>query len=337
MRLGIKTIIDYSNYGNRFQNYAVQKILSKYGDCVNVDAKYPGASVKRKYQVWSLLSGLLDLFMPGRSFRYFKGIRFNKRLKYASADTCDAFFYGSDQIWNPTYERPDFIIPAIPEKKNIALSASIGIDHIPEEHSEMFAKGLPMFDAISVRENTAVDIVRSYTGKIPELLMDPTLYLSADEWRVIESKKVRRLPKKYVLVFFLGSISDARRKSINAFAKENNAEVVVVFEDKWNNLSPEDMIHLIDHAFIILTDSFHGTVFSIIFSKPFLTYSREDNLLKMNSRLDALLKMFGFESRYNAVLNNDILNCDFSKVPQIIDAERKHMDTFIEDSIASLR
>lgn len=333
MRYGIKTIIDYSNYGNRYQNYAVQQILNQYGECANVDRKYPGKSCICKYVLWRFAAPLLEKVMPGKNYRYYKCIEFNRFLKYTSADKCDVIFYGSDQIWNPTYERPDFVNPEYAEKKVIALSASVGIDDIPANYEELYREGLKKFDAISVREEAAISIVEKYVDKKPTVLIDPTLYLSVNQWRKIEAKRIKGLPQKYYLLFFLGEISKKRLDEINNLARENNAEVVRAFSGKWNNLSPEEMLYAIDNAELVVTDSFHGTVFSIIFSRPFAVFDRIDSQLKMNSRINNLLKMFNMLDRYNVKLDQQVFDCDFSNVNEVLVVERNKVDLFIQSSL----
>lgn len=326
---GIKTIIDYSNYGNRFQNYAVQKILSRYGKVANVDRKYPNKKVKYKYLLWRLSGPVIEKLFPHKDYKYFKMMRFNRFLSYASPEKCDAFFYGSDQIWNPTYGRNDLIIPKYKDKNNIALSASIGIDKIPSKYENIFKRGLPFYSSISVREDNAVEIIKGFTGVEPELLIDPTLYLTANEWRRIAARKIKKTPKNFILLFFLGEISNNRMNKINRFAIQNGLEIVRIFDDKWANLSPEELLYLFDNAQLIITDSFHGTAFSIIFSTPFLVVDREDNQLRMSSRITSLLKIFHMEDRYNHDFSDSLLECDFSNVEDILHEERIKIDRYI--------
>ncbi len=326
---GIKTIIDYSNYGNRFQNYAVQKILSRYGKVANVDRKFPNKNVIYKYLLWRLAGPVLEKLFPQKDYKYYKMMNFNRFIAYASPEKCDAFFYGSDQIWNPTYGRKDLIIPEYKDKKNIAFSASIGIEKIPSEYEILFRTGLPFYSSISVREDNAVDIIKKFTGVEPELLIDPTLYLTANEWRRIAARKMHKIPKKFILLFFLGEISDNRMQMISRFAIQNCMELVQIFNGRWANLSPEELLYLFDNAQLIITDSFHGTAFSIIFSTPFLVVDREDNQLRMSSRITSLLKTFHMEDRYNHDFSDSLLECDFSNVDDILHEERIKIDKYI--------
>lgn len=331
-KLGIYTLNDNDNYGNRLQNYAVHQILNKYGDCENAVARYPDLKHQLKYYLWKITVGIIGKIFIKKSFRVYHFYDFNKNMKYASKQReYDYYFYGSDQIWNPTYGIQNLINPNTPKSKNVSISASIGINNIPCEYENIMKEGLNKFEHISVREDKAAEIVERYVGKKPVVLIDPTMYLDKKVWEKIEKKPKYIFDRKYVLLYFLGTLSDVRKKEINEFASKHNA-IILDIRDKeyWNNTSPSEFLYLIHHCMFMITDSFHGSIFSILFEKPFGIYKREDTQLAMNCRIETLLKKFRLENKQVTCATEFEMEHDYRHVFEIIKGESKKLDQYLD-------
>ena len=198
----------------------------------------------------------------------------------------------------------------------------------------MIRIGLDKFKAISVREDTAADIVEKYTGTRPVVLMDPTLCLSSNAWSKLETLPDCNFSKPYLLLYFLGEISSERKEKIRQFAEENNLNIINLLDEKlYDKLSPSDFIFLIHHARFVITDSFHGAVFSIIFKRHFLVFNREDGLSKMNSRIETLLNKFDFQwINLDKVkkIDSSMFIHDYEKVDVVINEEIKKTKSFLD-------
>ena len=253
LTIGIHTLNDNENYGNRLQNYAVNYIFSRYGKVYNIGKSF----FNFKYLIWRITGGKIERFFPKKNYRVYKITDFNRRMKYTKK--ADINIYGSDQIWNPYYAGKSLINPLT--KNNIAFCASFGLSEIPKEYENLFREGLEKFDSVSVREYRGKEIFLDYTGRNAEILCDPTMYVPKEHWRSLEKCPKGFENKKYVFEYFLDG--------------GNN--------DKF---SVEEFLYLIDHAESVVTDSFHVCVFSLIFGKKFTVIERPP----MQSRIDTLLK-----------------------------------------------
>ncbi len=325
MNFGIYTLNDNENYGNRLQNYAVQYIFGQYGNVFNMNELFSDNKVRIKYALWKLTGGSIERIFRNKNYRIYRSIDFNRKLNY-NKKSADYYIYGSDQIWNPFYAEKFFIDPVTPKEKNIAFCASIGMDNIPKEYENLFSEGLKKFTYVSVREKSAVDIVTKYRGYSPEILLDPTMYLTAKQWRSIERKPKVVIPEKYILVYFLG---EYEKQKIYDFAAIKNIPIIDLSERECaGKFSPEEFLYLIDNAFYVITDSFHASVFSIIFRKRFSVSGRKDNDISMNSRIHTLLERFDMQEHF---VKGDMLYCmdEIPDVTGVLEYERNRTDEFI--------
>lgn len=207
----------------------------------------------------------------------------------------DAFVVGSDQIWN-TNDGIYYLSWVRNERRKIAYAASFGgCDTLPDDKT--LAEWLKRFDYVSVREQSGVEICVNAGRKDAVCVADPTMLLSAADYLKIASKE---LPKdKYLFIYFLGTRTIINWKEIYAFAKEKGLKIIYVAsqgqEDKFNHIqaSIHEWLSLIANAEYVITNSFHGTVFTLLFSKKFLTYPVTGVAIKMNDRITTLLNPLG--------------------------------------------
>ena len=232
-KVGIITVHGYHNYGNRLQAYAVQKIIEDLGfDVVTIKTKTSLTNIKptKLQSLYNNRHNLFNKIVSKISNLKYKELS-NKRLKrfetftskhiketsfYISNnavpntidDNYDFFVTGSDQVWNPVLKGTDIeFLQFASQQKRVAFSASIGTSFIPEERQAYYKKALNDMHSISVRENEAKDIVKQLTGrKDIEVLVDPTMLLSKEEWLDITTSSMLQ-SSPYILVYFLGEKS----------------------------------------------------------------------------------------------------------------------------------
>lgn len=365
MKIGIVTIPDHTNYGNRLQNFAVSHVLQTRFGCKTVSL----AAYKEKpfengnYVLWlkNKIAKTLCLFPEMAEKRLGNGITrwrnfYNwskqniptknlyehKCLPESLNEQYDVFFAGSDQIWNykfPGTKYDDYFLKFAEDKKKAAISGSLGVEEIPEEWRQTYIDGLSGFAHISVREDAGAKIVKDLIGRDVPVLVDPVMLLSQKEWLKVSKKPRVDVSKPYILKYYLGD--EAEEEKIDRWAKENGYEVYELLNDKIPELysaGPGEFISLIANAVLVASDSFHCIAFSIIFRKPFVVYARLGSGNYMTSRLDTLLGKFGFQGRWKHLLTPDeYLACDYSKVDDVMVMEQKKALNYIQTVLDSVK
>jgi len=331
-RVGLVTITGDSNFGNRLQNYAMQRIISELGfSCstiLNTPAPIPphldtSAPVRPRSLVRRLGGRLARRVFRGRAERErvaalrlhaVKDARaraFNRTHIHETEFTIyrdtptgdldamyDYFVVGSDQVWNPEFRKLaeiDFLTFA-EKRKRIAFSASIGIPEIPEEHRAFYSERLRDFAHISVREDAAAAIVHDLTGRTVPVTIDPTLMLGEADWAALATAHPARPGTGYILTYFLGPRAAACEDLIRSCADRLSLKVVHLNDFSAGTLyaaDPAEFLGFVRNARLHFTDSFHGAIFSVIFGTPFVSFYRA--WLNMGSRLDTLLATLKLE------------------------------------------
>lgn len=351
-KVAIITMFGCENYGNRLQNYATQIILEKKG--LNPISIKNNDRLNNKVKKIKFLKKLISFLIRNvlakiSNFfdkRYKSFEKFNENIKLTkfhksiyNVGQYDYYIVGSDQVWKPTYGRlSDMdLLSFAPENKRIAFSASFGIDELPIEHIDRTKKELLKFKAISVREDAGKKIVENLTGRTDiEILIDPTMMLDSNDWDKVSKKPKMLKNQKYILTYFLGIISEERKNEIKKLAQNMEYEIINLMDknSEFYNCGPSEFLYLHKNAELICTDSFHSSVFSIIYNKPFVVFEREDNRVNMNSRIETLLSKFKLEERkFVGELTNNILNHDYSEAYKILEEERKKSKEFLEKAL----
>lgn len=259
----------------------------------------------------------------------------------------DVFCIGSDQVWN--YEKgyslePFFACFDKKGTKKISYGSSIGLSSLSKEAEDVFKRELSGFTSLSVREQQASDLLQKLLNKDVDVVLDPTLILNSKEW--LEVAKTDMCPKeKYVLVYIVtikpcDYVLEVARK----VAKEKGLKIVRICRDAYPEHSgndveeiltagPSDFVGLFANAEFVVTNSFHGTVFSINFSKPF--YSVIKSRHSTNSRLTSILQKLALEDRILAVGSPlpEIKDIDFTIPAQRLEAEREHSFSYIKKAL----
>ena len=347
-KIGIVTINDNNNYGNRLQNYAVQKIL----DNLKVDAitlrNDPQINISNKF----ILRYIKNIFNKGTYSRYEdrknlfkefnKNIRFsiNKITPFSKLKEYDYFITGSDQVWNPNFGRLRDVdlLEFTDSKKRISFAASFGISNLPKQYNNKLEKALKNYKAISVREDAGKKIIEDVVGrKDVEVLVDPTMLLTSDEWDKVAKKPEQLKTDRYILNYFLGELSEKRKEEIDRIAKENNCKVINILDQTspFYCTGPSEFLYLEKNAFLVCTDSFHSCVFATLYNRPFIIFNREDNNVSMNSRVETLINKFNLKNReYNGKeITKENLNHDYTEAYKILDEERKKSIKFLRKAL----
>lgn len=346
-KAAIITIVS-RNYGNRLQNFALQETLKKMGIYVETLPMRNGKGTpkeKAKYRIKLFLhyatGAYADIAWEKFDNRIVWGKCLNDKTLQELIARYDSFIAGSDQIWNPLFKinTDRELLTFVPSLKRIAYAASIGLSEFPEEHFEHYSSEWKKFHAISVREDQAADIVQQGTGNRPQVVLDPTMLLKKEEWEKI-LKPVRKHRKFYVS-YFLGNHVAEYDASIKKYVFEKNCDLVELTDNAGNinpNLGPAEFLGFLHDAQGVFTDSYHGTVFSILFQKPFLVYERatQKGYGNMNSRIDTLLNTFKLQEHkisYSIDEKDMQTEWDLLAVEKVLNLKRSEAQAFLKQAL----
>jgi len=248
------------------------------------------------------------------------------------------FVCGSDQVWNHNF---DFSIDAFflnfveKGKRKIAFAPSFGIEDVPKSLHEKYQKSFNDFDFLSVREAEGAKILNEITGHNVPVLLDPIFLLSKNDWIENFSIKTQNNRKPFILCYTLGKEDEIALEICRKIASENDYDVVrlgrgrddVKLNDlivEWS-VGPIEFLELIYNSKLVVTNSFHGTAFSINFNIPFFCVLSKKN--KRTSRINNILRVFNLEERivyeYDKSIHLKLNLKDPSTINDIILKERE--------------
>lgn len=318
LKVGILTFHAVSNYGAVLQAYALMRYLRQQGHEVEL-IDYQPEYLMRRYQITAKA-----LLHPITWVKWLKAFRFKeftkKHLKlssrlYASegelsaaAGAYDVVITGSDQVWNPEIAKPPMVDPAFfldfvgGDQRRISYAASFGVDSIAEEFHAEVRDLLGRMDAIAIREQSGKDIVCELIGKdaAVEVVPDPTLLLES-----YDDLAPKPSLERYVFVYRVQTSG-----LIEMVARVASADAGVPLVKGFNTIriwkegakvvlpDPKGWLGYIKYAEVVVTNSYHGTIFSILFRKKFFTVSLTGKTAKRNARLLFLLQKLGLEDRF---------------------------------------
>ena len=328
MKVGIITFHPAYNYGAFLQTYALQKTLEKLGHSVEIidyrpyyllNPYYP-LSKPSKYtheqKLWIYLGGRIlrfwrdiqninqrrkresDFKNAVKNYLILSNIPYNNYsdLKIAPPEY-DYYITGSDQIWNPGITGgeldPAYFLDFVTKSgKSAAYAASIGKSVLNAGYTTQFRVLIRNIDSITLREASSVPFVEKESGKTVSVTADPTLLLSNDEWEGI-TKAPKHPVKEYLLVYTI-NINHSISGFINRVSRELNLPVFYIggglqkYFPRSSFVSPEEFLWYFKHASFVITDSFHGTVFSIINRRSFYTIQPAENITRVHDLLTSL-------------------------------------------------
>ena len=377
MTIGIITIHNSTNYGACLQSWGLYKFLVDNGfNCEIIDlhrpvhsdyvysnryTDYRGLSIKKHRQ--SLKDWIYKhIYDPNKipTARIKKFCEFNDQIKlskrycsidelYANPPLYDVYITGSDQLWNPTQPfciEPYFLTFVKNGGKKISYAASIGINELTDCEKKDFKKWLETYDYISVREMQAKTLLETFIEKPIHQVADPTFLLGSDYWRSIAIHP--NITKPYILVFKLYK-GNALVDYAARIGKEAGKKVIVLPMGRKTNrckvvkdAGPLEFLGYMAHADLVITDSFHATVFAIIMgAKNFFSYISPTN--KRGSRITTLLSNFNvpdhiiaqdLSTTYTDMVQKPI---DVNAIYEIAKQQQQKSGTYLMNSIKNLQ
>lgn len=330
-KVGVITWHYYINFGSGLQAFATAKILSDLGyESCHINYRDPvhGICTGLNYHFRKIVKTILSTFSKELKKKYSPYPNVlnyqNKYLKQTKAfqrgaDMTSiikdyyALVYGSDQIWAPNCYNSVYMGDFVPDNvKKISYAASIGLNDIPANMIETYKKHLSAFHAISVREEEGKQLLKQKCGLDAAVVLDPTLMLDVEIYRSMQAP-IRGINGKYLFCYFLNP-KHRYQKSVEEYANKNNLQIIGVSDNlndaSWmrcfKGLGADQFLWLINHAETIFTDSYHGSIFSLLFHKNLWTFVRfaEDNPICQNSRIRQLSNNFNLSHR---IINEDSL------------------------------
>lgn len=362
MKTGIVTFHSAHNYGASLQTWAMQKTLRNLGvDPVIIN--YRPEVIESLYHPLDQYHGMKRTAMAilktvgrnkavKRSRRYEAFIKKNysltqeyhnyPELKKGVFDL-DSCIVGSDQVWNIQHTDgydPAYFLEFLPETvKKVSYAASVGTDYILPGIQKDFKKGLTDFHGISVRESSAQPLIQNLTEKPVDVVLDPTLLLQKEDYE--ELRKPVPHKEKYILVYMMEKNTNVI-KLANHYSKVLGLPIIqrrpyTVFENEitpFYTATPDEFLDYMANAEYVITNSFHGTVFSILYEKPFVSMLHSDT----GSRTADLLKMLELEKH---LLAEDEIRPEFGKfafdekerTKELLEKYRNHSLDFLKRTL----
>jgi len=326
MKVGILTFQRAQNYGALFQAYALQTIIHKLGftseliDYRHIGEKKNIPNIKngiRAYihDIFYFVIGFNNNRVRNKRFSDFK----NQNLVYSKEyypDTVslnkilniyDTIITGSDQVWNPNITNSDmsYFLDFVDIKtKKVSYSPSFGVTVLPQNIIPKITLLLNQIDFLSIREAQGQQIIRELCNRNAQLVLDPTLLLTNKDWDnlliKLEFKKpyifcyaLGDQPRMMDLCYYLKDMTGYPIVKIGSLKDKSNKNIIFAYSS-----GPREFLSLIKEAEIVVTNSYHGTILSIIYEKPFYTIPTEGNIkIARNSRLLSILTLFQLEDR----------------------------------------
>ena len=371
MKISIITVLNTINYGSVLQTYATQKYLSDMGfdtefvDFSRKDQKY-GQIVKKtifskrnnlKQMIKKPIKDALDIISLGKSYRVFRGF-LNRNIKmskisYGSFEElvvnpplADIYCTGSDQMWNSFWNNgieKSFFLDYAQEKPRTAFCTSIGMTEFPIKDKEILLRLIKKYSFISVREKSAELLLKKY-GISAYTAMDPTLLIEGCFWKKMATK--RSVARPYLLVYQLhydkhqGVVfNEAVRKIAESFSLDIIRITYSISDIQLGKKivlpKVEEFISLFANADYVITDSFHGTAFSVNLNRPFSVIYPE----QFSTRIECLLQLIGMEERKLSNINQIIgleRDISFDKVNEILKNKREECKHIFQERLKTV-
>jgi hypothetical protein len=325
MKVGILTFPDSISYGAVLQMYALQTAVERLGHEAEV-IHYHNAYMKAEKHIRKgqgtlrfVLQRAVRRWVHRPLYAAFTAFeRQNVRLHPARAfsdraslmrfgSAYDAVVCGSDQVWNPGITDTDssyFLDFCGDHTRRVAYAPSFGVEELPSDVAQTIRPHLAAFDALSVREEAGRRLVQQVAERDAAVVVDPTLLLTAEDWMALERPHPAAVGE--YIVYFTVRRSDALFARCVAWAESHGMKMLVVGGNRRTadrnrhplityvpDIGPQEWLYLMHHARYVVTNSFHGTAFSVIFEKDFFV----EYPARTASRLQQVVEGLGFDSR----------------------------------------
>lgn len=332
------------NYGSCFQTYALHKAITGTELPSGERCSYQLIPIRTFKEIArkTYLSPVMALFRS--QFASFE----DKHLIFADLhsveelpslnEKADAFVCGSDVIWNPDFTRNQLAYYLdFAQKYKFSYAASFGKAEIDEEAISAVRNSISKLNEISVREKTGADVIRRFFDRTATVVADPVLLLTRDEWESIipEGKK-----KKGYIFVYITHLNQTMKEFIVKLKKATGLKVIYSAFGPKQALSqgmllvqkPQKWLQLLHDADYVVTNSFHATVFSVLFQKRFFTITKNDKDKGINVRMNDFLTSIGLGDRIFSVIPEQL---NLSEI--VYDDIRRKLETMREQSLEFLR
>ena len=354
---------NFTNYGSALQTWALHQAIKKTGHvpvlvdyCPDILAdKDPLNPYKNMWDRTEEAKRMVEMTLPAIRENYNKFERFYRERflrtgkKYTSEnfndvrrdEKIDGFVCGSDTIFCPDefgFDDGYYADYAVMKGHSVSYAASFGDPHLTEETYQILNDRIKNFKALGIRENQMIPYLREHTGVPVQRVVDPTLLLNAEEYEAITGGKKQQ--DKYLLMY-----SRRYAPQMEAYAEKTAAEhgwkivdisLRAVNAERGHEMAygagVEEFLSLVKHAEFVVTNSFHGMIFSVQFRRPFVIFSRE----QCDNKIAELLALFGISDRMLVSGDEKFGDLDFEDVHKNIAAARKESFAFLETELGLL-
>lgn len=370
MRIGIITFHRAHNYGALLQCFALKRYIESLGHTVNIIDYWPDyhrctyqllpdfSSLSLKSKIKSIvffLMGINRILQRANGYKKFmvNHLGLSNNIEFKSGELLnqleyDVIVYGSDQIWwnatLPEFKGFDWVYwgqQPSKAKRKISYAPSMGVVNFQDSEREMIKQMLRNFDSISVRENAVKNLFEGEFGTKASLVLDPVFLLDGRQWEALCERI--SLPfdvnEKFVLLYQLVSNEEACNLA-ERVSKYFNWRIIEIrgrvdalkFGNRYlQTICPLGFVKLVKHASFIVTTSFHGTAFSIVFEKQFLAAGMGKN----SERAKSLLTNIGLEHRYISDVNEQVFSnaIDYKHINVKIDHLKNESKSFLQNNL----
>lgn len=356
-KIGIINFHRAVNYGAVLQAYALsESIIRLGGNPFTIDHK--NQFIEKAYSlnpiysrnIKQIINKILTYYQRKKKAQKFEAFREKYLVLEKISDLYseenainlekyNSLITGSDQVWNynmTQFDKAYFLDFMYDSRKKNSYAASFGFNHLPDEYLDDYKKLLEDFNHISVREEQASAIIKTLLNREAEVVLDPTMLLSKDDWFKISQDYKGK--KNFILIYQM-----ATSQSLLDFAvylsKKTNCDIIYISDairkrikaTYASGIGPLEFIGLFKNAKYVVTNSFHGTAFSINFNKPFFVEMLPPPA-KVNSRLENILDIFDLRSRQIINGNNDNIfnDIDYTTVNKKLESERQRSLDYLQ-------
>lgn len=359
MKIGILTFHEANNNGAILQAYALQEVLSELSHDVEIiDYKQPYITEKYKLirinknskkafirSIGSTILNFPNFYKKKKVFNQFRKeyINISKKSYFngSEIDGYDAYVVGSDQIWNSDitgFDKTFYCHFSNFNAKNISYAASLGRENLNDNDISFIKENIKNFDSISVREDSAKKLISTLTNKSVELVLDPTLLIDSEKWLKFTNNSTR---DKYLLMYCVGKEGNtqeiakkiARKLSLKIISVNDKFKINTHNIKNLDGIGPESFVDLFKNAEFVVTNSFHGTAFSIIFNRDFVVVPQKTGSTRMISLLNILNLTSRVIFNLDQIDDNYNLEIQFSVPNDILVVERNKSREFLVNSL----
>lgn len=373
-KFGIFTFYNVPNYGAALQAYALQTVIESMGYqsefirfYENSDNDKKALGIKDYYRILKGNGFNFTTYMLARSIVRFKNAKFDEFCERYMNTSKDAFYSineltakqhmytgfvcGSDMVWSNLGQNMDaFFLTFTEECKRISYAPSItGREDENAEEKAFYKNSINHMPFLSCREAYGVKYIKNLTGRDAKLVLDPTLLLTKKQWMELLHLKEQRSSKPYILCYIFGELSKKSASKIRKFHKECSMDIRYIpmsgclmreeLEHGYDAVyGPKEFVELFLNADFVLTNSYHGLLFSIIMQKPFYLFHRgqKSEWAVHEERMSNILKLIHQEGRFiqaEQLEVNSEMGMDYADINFIIERERKLSLAYLKNAL----